>query len=65
MLERLGLASVVLPGRAASSELGTAVLKALDMPSPGSDVWRRIDLNGGERVAQLLLESLGSEAMAG
>jgi predicted glycosyltransferase len=65
MLERLGLASVVLPGRAASSELGSAVLKALDAPSPGSDVWRRIDLNGGERVAQLLLESLGSEAMAG
>lgn len=65
MLERLGLASVVLPGPEVSGELSRAVLKALDAPLPGIDVWGRIDLSGGERIAQLLLESERSEAMAG
>jgi predicted glycosyltransferase len=65
MLERLGLASVVLPGPAASDELGHAVLRALDAPSPAIEAWRRIDLSGGERVAQLLVDSFRSEAIAG
>ena len=65
MLERLGLASVVLPGPAASGQLRRAVLKALDGPLPGIDVGRRIELGGGERAAQLLLASCRSQAMAG
>ena len=65
MLERLGLARVVTPGPAAVGELCRAVLKALAAPSRGIDVWRRIDLGGGERVARLLLDSVPSQAMAG
>jgi predicted glycosyltransferase len=65
MLERLGLASVVPPGPGAAGQLSRAVLRALNAPSPGIDVWRRIDLGGGERVAQLLLEPVRSQAIAG
>jgi predicted glycosyltransferase len=56
LLERLGLARVVVPGPDAASELGVAVLEALEGPPPSAEAWRRIDLSGGERVAQLLLE---------
>ena len=65
MLERLGLAQVVVPSKAASRELGTAVLQALEQPSPPADAWRKIDLGGGDRVAQALLEPVRSQAMAG
>jgi predicted glycosyltransferase len=64
MLSRLGLAQVVLPGPDASAEMSLAVLKALEGPSPAPDVWRRIDLGGGERVAQALIGHIRSGALA-
>ncbi len=56
ILERLGLARVVLPGFAAPAEMSLAVLNALTSPPPAPDVWRQIDLRGSDRVAQTLLE---------
>ena len=65
MLERLGLARVVVPSKSASRELGLAVLQALEEPSPPAHVWRQMDLGGGDRVAHALLEPVRPQAMAG
>jgi predicted glycosyltransferase len=63
ILERLGLAHVVLDGPAAVSELGFAIVRALEGPPPRPETWQRIDLGGGDRVARLLLETGRAEVV--
>jgi predicted glycosyltransferase len=65
MLERLGLARMVVPSKRASRELGVAVIEALEEPLPPPEAWRQIDLGGGDRIAQALLEPVRSQAAAG
>lgn len=65
VLEGLGLAQVVPPSPAAPGDLMRAVLKALDSRLPGPDVWRRIDLGGGDKVAHVLLYRVRAHALAG
>lgn len=63
LLERLGLARVVLEGTAAVSELAFAIVGALEGPPPSPETWQRIDLGGGDRVARLLLETGRAEVV--
>lgn len=55
IIEQLGLARVVLPGRRAPEELSRATLAAVTAGSPTAGAWATIDLRGLERVAKALV----------
>jgi hypothetical protein len=56
LLERVGLARVVLLGLDARSRLEKALEASLLEPRPPAEAWARLDLGGARRVAGHLLE---------
>jgi predicted glycosyltransferase len=58
LVEKLGLARVVLPEPAASHGLASSVLDALSKGPAPKDAWAAIDLGGAGRAAEALLQAV-------
>ena len=56
LMEALGLARVVLPGRRVRENLVASVLDAVVVGPPPPEIWERLDLAGSQRAAAALLQ---------